>query len=112
MTPDPSHDWAVPVGALGNVVAHVTRALKPAVLSASTRAAAWKSPLTSKVVAPGPAVSPVTPSTVAIASLMASEHGPQQLWMPDTITLFTLPLGTAPTGFIARFGSSEVPQKP
>jgi hypothetical protein len=85
------------------------RALKPAALSSSTRSAAWKSPVTSKVVTPGSAVSPVTPSTVAIAPLMARQHGPQQLWMPDTVTRLTFPLGTSPTGFIARFSLVERP---
>ena len=62
--------------------------------AASINAAALKSPLTSKRVSCGVAVSPVTPSTVAIASLMASQHGWQQLWIPESFRLFTLPAGT------------------
>src|SRR5690348_18228507 len=93
--------FSIAVG-LGKVVVHgSTRALKPAALSAFTSAAASKSPVTSKVVALGLAVSPVTPSTVAIAPLIASQQGPQQLWMPETFRVLTLPWGMPLTAFIA-----------
>ena len=65
--------------------------------------------MTSKVVALGLAVSPVTPSTVAIAPLMASQHGPQQLWMPETLRLLTLPWGISLTALIASCLLSVLP---
>ena len=49
-----------------------TFAWNPAAFSARTSSAAEKSPMTSKVALPGPAVSSRTPSTESIAPLMAS----------------------------------------
>src|SRR5262249_13377653 len=83
--------------------------LNPASLRAFTRAAASKSPVTSKVSPFGFPASPFTTSTFFPVSLIARQHAPQQVWTRVRVKLLTFPEGTSLASFMASFLSAVLP---